>query len=31
MKATNAEGMEQYCIPNADRIIEAVRTTLSED
>ena len=23
--------MEQYCIPNADRIIEAVRQTLAED
>ena len=31
MTATNAEGMEQCCTPNANRIIEAVRTTLSED
>ena len=31
MTATHAEGMEQYRIPNADRIIEAVRTRLSED
>ena len=31
MTATHPEGMEQCCIPNADRIVEAVRTTLSED